>query len=251
VLCLETFLCDPRIVHDDPQTYFPLVESLVETAIADFEQPDTGIWEFRTQLRQHTFSKAMAWVATQRGSVLAQRMGLPAQASRWTKIAGGMRRTVLERGYNDRLGFFTQGLDGTHPDASNLLLPTLGLIDARDPRFVSTVRAYERLLQRDGWMLRYAHPDDFGDTTSAFSICSFWWAEALALMGEIDEAAALFLRLLGYSNPLGLFSEDIEPATGRLLGNFPQAYTHVGLIHAAMTIGELLEARDGRVRAWT
>ena len=91
-------------------------------------------------------------------------------------------------------------------------------------------------------MLRYKHADDFGDTTSAFSICSFWWVEALAMMGEVDEAVALFRKLEKYANPLGLFSEDIDPTTGALLGNFPQAYTHVGLIHAAITIGEILDA---------
>jgi GH15 family glucan-1,4-alpha-glucosidase len=99
-------------------------------------------------------------------------------------------------------------------------------------------------------MMRYRNADDFGETTSAFTICSFWWAEALALMDRLEEAAALFERVLSYANPVGLFSEDIEPASGALLGNFPQAYTHVGLIHAAMTIGELLEAKTGRVRAW-
>ena len=107
------------------------------------------------------------------------------------------------------------------------------------------MRAYEKLLAPDGLMLRYKHLDDFGDTTSAFSICSFWWVEALAMMGEVDEAVALFQRLEKYANPLGLFSEDIEPSTGALLGNFPQAYTHVGLIHAAITIGEILDARHG------
>jgi GH15 family glucan-1,4-alpha-glucosidase len=251
ILCLETFLCDPRLVHDDLPEYFPMIESLVERALAAFEEPDTGIWEYRTQLRHHTFSKAMCWVAAQRGAKLARDLWLLPQATRWSAEAARMRETVLERGFNRELGFFTQGLDGQNPDASLLLLPTLGLIDAKDPRFVSTVRAYERLLVRDGWMLRYVHPDDFGETTTAFSICSFWWAEALALMGELDEAAALFQRLLHSANRVGLFSEDVDPRSGRLLGNFPQAYTHVGLIHAAMTIGELLEARDGRVRAWT
>ena len=146
---------------------------------------------------------------------------------------------------------FTQAFDGEHPDASNLLLPALGLIDPLDPRFRSTVRAYEKLLAPDGLMLRYKHLDDFGHTTSAFSICSFWWVEALAMMGEVDEAVALFHRLEKYANPLGLFSEDIEPSTGALLGNFPQAYTHVGLIHAAITIGEILDARHGSFRAWS
>ena len=251
VLCLETFLCDPRIVNEDPREYVPLLRTLVEGAIRDFEEPDTGIWEYRTQLRHHTFSKAMCWVAAQRGALLAQGLGEPLLAERWSGAAMRMRDIVLERGFNARLGYFTQGFDGTYADASILLLPTLGLIDARDPRFVSTVRAYERLLVRDGWMLRYSHADDFGETTSAFSICSFWWAEALALMGELDEAVALFRRLLAHANPVGLFSEDVDTRGARLLGNFPQAYTHVGLIHAAMTIGELLEARDGRVRAWT
>ena len=100
-------------------------------------------------------------------------------------------------------------------------------------------------------MMRYRNQDDFGDTTSAFTICSFWWAEALALAGRLDDAIAVFDRVAKYANPVGLFSEDIDPASGTLLGNFPQAYTHVGLIHAAMTISEFLEVRDGRARAWT
>ncbi|NTV74566.1 MAG: hypothetical protein HGA66_10205 [Holophaga sp.] len=100
-------------------------------------------------------------------------------------------------------------------------------------------------------MLRYRNPDDLGAPTSAFSICSFWWAEALALAGRLEEAVAVFERVCAFANPVGLFSEDIDPATGRLLGNFPQAYTHVGLINAAVTLSELLEARDGKVRAWS
>jgi GH15 family glucan-1,4-alpha-glucosidase len=99
-------------------------------------------------------------------------------------------------------------------------------------------------------MRRYRNDDDFGETTSSFTICSFWWAEALALAGRLDDAVAVFDRVLAFANPVGLFSEDIDPATGALLGNFPQAYTHVGLINAAMTIGDLLEARDGRIGAW-
>lgn len=99
-------------------------------------------------------------------------------------------------------------------------------------------------------MLRYRNEDDFGETTSSFTICSFWWAEALALTGELERAQEVFHHVVAHANPVGLFSEDVEAGTGRLLGNFPQAYTHVGLIHAATTIGELLDARDGRVRAW-
>ena len=210
-----------------------------------------GSREFRTRLRPYTFSKVLCWVAAHRGARLARILGHDALAQRWGHWADEQHAYLLEAAYSRSRGFFTQALHGEHPDASLLLLPTFGFVDARDPRFVSTVRAYERDLVQGGLMLRYRHADDFGDTTTAFTICSFWWAEALAMMGELDRAIEVFERLLTHANPLGLFSEDIEPATGRLLGNFPQAYTHVGLIHAAITIGELLEARDSHFRAWT
>jgi GH15 family glucan-1,4-alpha-glucosidase len=250
ILCLDTFLGDPRIVHDDPQRYFPLIARLVEDAITLAPENDTGIWEFRTMLRPYTFSRAMCWAAVQRGAKIARRLSRHTEAERWERIAAAEREVVLTRGFSARHGFFTQALDGSHPDASNLLLATIGIVDAQDPRFVATVDHYATHLTAGGFMQRYRNPDDFGDTTSAFTICSFWWAEALALMGRIDDAVVLFERLAGHASPCGLFSEDIEPTSGRLLGNFPQAYTHVGLVHAAMTIGELLEAREGRVRAW-
>jgi GH15 family glucan-1,4-alpha-glucosidase len=250
VLCLDTLLTDPRIVHDEPEAFFPLIEQLVDYSIEVSAQHDTGIWEFRSMLRPYTFSRAMCWVAAQRGAVLARRFGRDDRAARWQAVAASEREVVLQRGFNRELGFFTQALDGMYPDASLLLLPTLGILDARDARFTGTVDAYARRLVEHGLMLRYRNEDDFGATTSAFTICTFWWAEALALMGRLDEAIEVFSRVSRHANPLGLFSEDIEPETGRLLGNFPQAYTHVGLIHAAITIGELLEARDGRVRAW-
>ena len=252
VLCLETVLTDPRVVIEDRGAgYFPLIQRLVEESIAAAPTLDMGIWEFRTMLRPYTFSRTMCWVAVQRGAVLARLFGREDLAQKWEAHAASERKLILKRGYNEKLGYFTQGLDGQHADASSLLFATLGLLRARDRKFISTVDAYGELLTRNGLMLRYNNKDDFGETTSAFTICSFWWAEALALAGRLDEAVEVFNRVLAYANPLGLFSEDIEPDTGRLLGNFPQSYTHVGLIHAAMTISELLEARDGRVRAWT
>jgi GH15 family glucan-1,4-alpha-glucosidase len=251
VLCLETLLTDPRIVDENRSRFVPILQRLVEDAIAAAPTPDTGIWEFRTMPNLYTFSRAMCWVAIDRGARLARQMGRTDLADAWAPIAEREAVEVLRRGYSESLGFFTQALDGRHPDASLLLLPTLGIIDARDPRFVSTVDAYEKHLVTHGMMRRYASEDDFGETTSAFTICSFWWAEALALTGRLERAVEVFNHIVKYANPLGLFSEDVDPDTGALLGNFPQAYTHVGLIHAAMTIGELLEARDGRVRAWT
>jgi len=250
VLCFDTMLSDPRVVVERPEAYWPVIERLVEDAIAAAREPDMSIWEFRTLMRHYTFSLAMCAVAAHRGARIAERFGRMEHARRWSLASDELRAELLERGYNQSLGFFTQGLDGVNPDASNLLLPSLGLIDAHDPRFVSTVRAYEERLVEGGMMMRYRNEDDFGETTSAFTICSFWWAEALALIGDLDRAREVFLHIAAHANPVGLFSEDVDPKTRRLLGNFPQAYTHVGLIHAATTIGGLLDARDGRVRAW-
>jgi GH15 family glucan-1,4-alpha-glucosidase len=250
ILCLQTVLADPRIVVDQPHAFFPLVRRLVEQAIALAPLADTGIWEFRTLPRHYTFSRAMCWAAIDRGALIAARFGDHELAARWTAIAREERDIILERGFNAKIGAFSQSLDGEHGDASNLLLPSIGLIDARDPRFLSTLDVYATQMTASGLMQRYTNRDDFGMTTSAFTMCSFWWAEALALAGRLEEAVAVFDRVCKHANPLGLMSEDIEPETGALLGNFPQAYTHVGLIHAAMTIGELIDARDGRVRAW-
>jgi len=251
ILCLDTITSDPRVVFEEHDSILRLVERFVTEAMQAIETDDTGLWEYRTFPNKYTFSHALCWVAASRGAKLARRFGHESLAARWETWAENYREVILTRAYNKEGGFFAQTLDGRFPDASNLLLPTLGLVDPRDPRFVSTVEAYERLLVENGLMLRYRHKDDFGDTTSAFSICSFWWAEALAMIGRIDDAIRLFYRLVGHANKVGLFSEDIDPATGRLLGNFPQAYTHVGLIHTAVTLGELIEARDARFRAWS
>jgi len=250
ILCLQTVLADPRIVMDQPHEFFPLIRRLVEKAIALAPLADTGIWEFRTLPRHYTFSRVMCWVAVDRGAMIATRFGEAELAAKWRAIAAEERDVILTRGFNPKAGCFTQSLDGEHGDASSLLFPSLGLIDAKDPRFLSTLDVYAERMTVNGLMQRYNNRDDFGVTTSAFTICSFWWAEALALAGRLDQAVEVFDRLVKYANPLGLFSEDIEPETGALLGNFPQAYTHVGLIHAAMTIGELMDSRDGRVRAW-
>ncbi len=250
LLCLDTITSDPRTAPSDA-TLVPLVRRLVEDAITASTREDTGLWEFRTLPKHYTFSKVLCWVAASRGARIVSRIAGPEHAEPWEQWAKVERERVLAAAYNPELGYFTQGMNGYSADASNLLLATFGIVDAHDPRFISTVRAYERILTREGLMQRYQNIDDFGETTSAFTICSFWWAEALAMIGRLDDAVRLFDRLVAYANPLGLFSEDIEPDTGRLLGNFPQAYTHVGLIHAAITIGELLEARHGHFRAWT
>ena len=214
VLCLDTLLNDPRIVHDDADSFFPLIRRLVEEAIVAAPKPDTGIWEFRALLRHYTFLRAMCWVAIHRGAGLARKFGRIELANNWDAIAERERQIVLERGFNAKLGLFSQTLDGENPDAANLLLPTIGIVDARDPRFMSTVDNYWRLLADRGLLRRYRNEDDFGQTTSAFTMCSFWLAEALALVGRLDEAVELFLQLMKYANQVGLFSEGHRSANG-------------------------------------
>lgn len=251
MLCLDALLSDPRLVHDEPRSYLPLVCRLVDEAIRLAPQPDMGIWEFRTMLRPYTFSRAMCWVAMARGARLARRLGEPDLAEKWERHADAEREEVLRRAWNEERRCFTQALDGQYPDAANLLLPTIGLMPAGDPRFLATLDTYRDHLVQHGLMLRYHNLDDLGRTTSAFSICTFWWAAALAQAGRLGEAIDVFDRMAAHANDVGLFSEDVDPETGDLLGNFPQAYTHVGLVHAATTIGSLIEARDGHMLAWT
>ena len=249
LLAFDSLAHDPRALLD-LESDFPLIERLVTEAAALADEPDMGIWEFRTMLRPYTFSRAMCWVALHRGARLATRLGRHHLAAAWNARAEAERAEILRRAWNPARGCFTQALDGEFPDASNLLLPSLGLLPATDPRFRATLEVYGRELVRDGLMLRYANADDFGETTSAFTLCSFWWSLALAQADRLDDAITVFERVQSHANPLGLFSEDIEPSTGELLGNFPQAYTHVGLIHAAMTIGSRLDASDGHLLAW-
>src|SRR5438132_324240 len=167
ILCLDTITADPRVVFDEHDSILRQVERFVSEAMAAVETDDTGLWEYRTFPNKYTFSHVLCWVAASRGAKLARRFGHESWAAKWEAWGNDYREVILDRAYNKTLGFFAQTLDGRFPDASNLLLPTLGLIDPKDPRFVSTVDAYERLLVENGLMLRYRHKDDFGDTTSA------------------------------------------------------------------------------------
>lgn len=251
VLCLRSMLLDERVDFRDPGVWMPLLERMVLESVDAFDVPDLGIWEYRDRPLLHTFSRAMCWAAAHHGAAVAQFLGEQRKADAWQTQADAMREQILERGYNQELGMFTQAFDGTNADAAILLLPSIGLLSAQDPRFLSTLEKYRSLLVRERGVMRYVHEDDFGHPASTFTICSFWWIEALALAGHLDEAVETFERVVSHANPLGLFSEDVDAATGELLGNFPQAYTHVGLINAAMTIGTLQRAKHGHFHAWT
>jgi GH15 family glucan-1,4-alpha-glucosidase len=144
-----------------------------------------------------------------------------------------MRVEILKHAWNDKRGTLSASFDDEVTDASLLLLPELGILEWRDPRFTATLEAIERELRVGDFLLRYRHPDDFGDTTNAFTVCSFWWANALAGTGRLEEARTLFGKLLAVRNCVGLLSEHVDPTTGTLWGNFPQTYSMVGIITTA------------------
>jgi GH15 family glucan-1,4-alpha-glucosidase len=235
VLGITPFIFDHRIVDSDD--HFAVVERLVRQAGSLFGKPDAGIWEFRSEQKAHVFSNLMCWAALQRGAIIARRLGRESVAASWETRAREMRAVLEQEGWNEDLGAFTQTFRGKNPDASNLLMPLLKFLDGDDPRLGRMLTAYERTLKQGDFVFRYRHPDDFGTPKTAFLICTFWYIEALAIAGREREAGEILRRVLQRANPLGLLSEDIDPGTGELWGNFPQTYSHVGLIGAALLLG--------------
>jgi GH15 family glucan-1,4-alpha-glucosidase len=204
-----------------------------------WRDPDAGIWEVRGPNRQFTHSKVMAWVAFDRGVRMCAELGRDGPIERWAELRDEIKTQVLECGWSDRRQAFTQFYGSDALDASLLQMPIFGFIDANDPRFVSTVEAIRRELSVDGLLLRYRSEDDVDGLPpgeGVFLACSFWLVEVLAMQGKHDEACALFERLLGLGNDVGLFSEEYDPIAGRMLGNFPQALTHLALVEAALAL---------------
>ncbi len=247
VMILSRLLRDPRLTRPSTECerLFSYISLLAEQALEDAKKVDSGIWEFRSELKHNTFSKVMCWVAAERGATVATELGFVGKAKAWRKSARELKDEILRESWNEKEQMFAQSYGSEHADAANLLMPSVGFIEATHPKFLSTLEAFDRLLVRDGLVLRYTNPDDFGKTTSAFLICSFWRVEALAKAGHIERAMREYEHLISHANPLGLFSEDVEPTTKELLGNFPQAYTHVGIINCATTLSMMLAPTSG------
>ncbi|NJB37975.1 MULTISPECIES: glycoside hydrolase family 15 protein [Flavobacteriaceae] len=199
-----------------------------------WQEPDKGIWEFREEDRHFTFSKVLCWVALDRAIKVAEIFGKHHKLEMWKELEEKIRTDILENAWNDEVKAFVQSYGSTYLDASVLLMESYGFIDAKDPKFVSTVMAIDKDLNNDGLLYRYKNEDDFGLPSSSFTICTFWFIKSLFKMGEEEKAEQLFEQVLGYSNHLGLFSEDIDFESKRLLGNFPQAYSHLALIECAI-----------------
>jgi GH15 family glucan-1,4-alpha-glucosidase len=201
-----------------------------------YDQPDAGPWEFRGRERTHTFSAVMSWAGCDRLARIAGRLGLADREQYWRAVADGMRTRILERSWNAHRQAFVASFDGEDLDASVLLLPELGLLPATDSRFLATLDLIGRELRDGDLLFRYRHADDFGVPQTAFLTCAFWYVNALAAAGRVDEAREHFTRLLRYRNGVGLLSEDVDPATGELWGNFPQTYSLVGIINSALRL---------------
>jgi GH15 family glucan-1,4-alpha-glucosidase len=199
------------------------------------------MWEMRGKPRHHLSSKVLCWVALDRAVKLAPRLGAYAKTSAWTTARDAIRTAILEEGWSEERQAFTQSFGSENLDAAQLLMPLVGFLPATDPRVRSTIEAIARELTEDGLVLRYRNEeglnaDGLTGEEGTFVICSFWLVSCLAQAGEVERAEQLFERLAGYANDIGLLGEEIDTATGEQLGNFPQAFSHIGLITAAYEI---------------
>jgi alpha,alpha-trehalase len=217
---------------------WPVIAALVERALERWREPDCGIWEVRGEPRHFTFSKVACWLAADRGARLARLQGDVANARRWASAAAEIHADICAHALDDR-GVFTQHYDTTALDASTLLLVLLGFLPPEDERIRRTVLAIADELTEDGLVLRYRTEetdDGLIGSEGTFTTCSFWLVSALVAVGELPRGRALCERLLGYASELGLYAEEIDPSSGRHLGNFPQALTHLALINAVMSV---------------
>jgi GH15 family glucan-1,4-alpha-glucosidase len=238
VMAITPTFFDRRLDRTDQNQALMNVQQLIEQAIRCFEEPDAGIWEFRGTKKHSVFSKVMNWAAVDRGVRIAGRIGRHDLVSEWAPIRERMRESIERNGWNELVGYFSQSYGGDSPDAANLLLPAVNFLSYRDERFQKTLDAYDRTLRVGRGVYRYRTPDDFGIPKTTFTVCAFWMADALWGAGRKAEARELFSSVIHQANHVGLLSEDMDPETGELWGNFPQTYSHVGLINTAMRISQ-------------
>jgi GH15 family glucan-1,4-alpha-glucosidase len=226
-------------VAPDP-TAWALQRTIVEHIEARWQEPDEGMWEVRSGRRHFTHSKVMAWVAIDRAVLAVERFGLDGPLSRWRRLRTWMHDEICQRAVDPRRGCFVRAYGSSELDASLLLLPIVGFLPPRDRRVLCTLKAVEEELCYEGWIRRYRTSDEGADGLAggegAFLACNFWLVDNLVLVGRRDEAQRLFERLLGLRNDLGLLSEQYDPSCARLVGNFPQAFSHVGLINSALNL---------------
>jgi GH15 family glucan-1,4-alpha-glucosidase len=224
---------------EDGEELWTMTKGIVWVVGKHWQEPDKGIWEFRGDDQHFTFSKVLCWTAVDKALRVAKLLGKESKVARWQLLEEAIRTDIMDNAWNDKVQAFTQAYNSEDLDASVLLMEPYGFIDAKHPKYVSTVKAIERELCHEGLLYRYKNQDDFGLPSSSFTICTFWFINSLYKIGEEQKAKEQFDKLLSYSNHLGLFSEDIDFETKRLLGNFPQAYSHLALIETAINLSKV------------
>ena len=212
---------------------------LADTAAGRWQEKDQGIWEVRGEPRHFVYSKLMCWTALDRAISLAGQLDACERVDRWKRTRDEINDAILTQGWNEDAGAFTQSFGSDELDASNLMMPIVGFISAADHRMRSTIDATAARLTDDrGLVFRYRAPDGLEGEEGTFLLCTFWLAQAQALAGQVDQARATFERAIAFVNDVGLMAEEVEPGTGELLGNFPQAFSHIGLVNAAWAISQ-------------
>lgn len=234
-------VCFERMRQPRPELW-AVLQRLADRAAARWQAPDQGIWEVRGGPRHLLYSKLLCWVALDRAIRLGERGGLAGDLATWRRTREAIRRAILAEGYDAELGAFTQAFGERVLDASAMVMPLVGFLPPTDPRVRSTVERVRERLASGGLVYRYVTEDGLPGGEATFTLCSFWLVDNLALDGRADEARALFERVVGYANDLGLLSEEIEPASGELLGNYPQGFTHLALIRSALNIAKAEDA---------
>jgi pentatricopeptide repeat protein len=223
---------------DETEEIWSITKRIARVVTDIWKDPDNGIWEFRGEQKHFVFSKVLCWVAMDRAVKIAILLNKQEYIEPWDIEAKAIKHDIYTNGWNAEKEAFTQYYGGSEMDASVLQMETYGFIDGMDPLYVKTVRAIKQDLFKDGLMYRYRNHDDFGIPTSSFTICTFWLINSLYKTGNVDEAKDIFEDILKYSNHVGLYSEDLDFRTKRLLGNFPQAYSHLALIQTARLFSE-------------
>jgi GH15 family glucan-1,4-alpha-glucosidase len=227
---------DQRLFRRAGRAEFLHLEAVGEQAFRVYDQPDAGMWELRTRARVHTSSAIMSWAACDRLAKVAATLGLPQRIRYWRERADIIRERILREAWSEERQSFAESFGGRDLDASALLMAEVNIIDPHDSRFIATVDALEKSLCDGPYMRRYEASDDFGKPETAFNICTFWRIDALARIGRKAQAREIFEVMLKSRNPLGLLSEDTHPTTGEMWGNFPQTYSMVGIINAAVRL---------------
>ncbi|MBB4200332.1 glucoamylase [Rhodoblastus sphagnicola] len=242
ILGVAQMFLDRRMLAPPGPSDFLRLEALGRTAVKLHDKPDAGMWEYRTRASIHTTSSLMCWAAADRLARIAAHLGQADGARAWRADADRIRQVILERAWSHKRQAFVDSFEGEFLDAGVLLMTEVGFIDPHDPRMVSTVTQLEKALGRGPHMMRYEAPDDFGAPGTAFNTCSFWRIDALARMGRVEEARDHFSQLLKLRNRLGLMSEDVDPGTGEMWGNYPQTYSLVGIVNCAVRLSVPWEA---------